>query len=260
MRSKFNNLKAIFGSTSNASNDDLQYVNVDGEISLVKSTRSDTAYFMPYGTADDFNPIQLDILEHGFHEHLRKKYTTPSIHIDKSDTVIDCGGFIGGFSIAACKAGVRKVVYVEPTPLSSRCAQLNFALYGCYDRVQVVSAGLGETSGSATLNLSRSGADNSLLEPDEGALGDTLEIQVLSLDDLIEQHQLPTDSLYVKVEAEGFEVEIIRGINKHLPPRITVDVTPERDGESPRDEIESLLKDKGYTKFEHTERCIFACL
>ena len=62
---------------------------------------------------------------------------------------------------------------------------------------------------------------------------------------------------YVKIEAEGFEPEIVRGLGDLKPRVITIDATPERNGQSPRDEIKQILGSKGY-KFRDTQRCLFA--
>ena len=122
----------------------------------------------------------------------------------------------------------------------------------------MIAGGLGETNAMGLLQLSASGADNSFLEPDEGASGIEIEVQIYSVDDLGTRFKLDPMHTFLKVEAEGFEPEIIRGMNHFLPSRIAVDVTPERGGASPRQEIEEVLRGKGYTRFEHSGRCLFA--
>ena len=73
----------------------------------------------------------------------------------------------------------------------------------------------------------------------------------------VEQAGIEASNLYLKVEAEGLEPEIIRGLGELKPRVIVVDVTPERNGASPRNLIKEILKDKGYS-FKDTKRCLFA--
>ena len=58
----------------------------------------------------------------------------------------------------------------------------NLAHYGVEDKAETKNIGLGEEPGELQLNLSKSGCDDSFLEPDEGDLGqsETVEIKTLS--------------------------------------------------------------------------------
>lgn len=226
-------------------------------ISLIGSRASNVAYYFPYDSRAHFNQIQLQNLSKGYHRHLRDKYSHPECHVRPGDNVIDCGGFVGGFSVAAAKMGAASIVYVEPTPLTRRCAELNFALHNV-DQVSVVAGALGDQPGKAQLNISRSGADNSLLEPDEGATSQQIEVEVLTIDQLASEKKLSADDTFVKIEAEGFELEIVEGMKDFRPRAIVVDVTPERGNASPRDEIEVILKGRGYSQTFNTQRCLFA--
>lgn len=226
-------------------------------ISLIGSKVSDVAYYFPYDSRAHFNQIQLQNLSKGYHRHLKDKYSHPECHVRPGDTVIDCGGFVGGFSVAAAKMGAQRIVYVEPTPLTRRCAELNFLLHKV-DQASIVGAALGDKPGKALLNISRSGADNSLLEPDEGATSEQIEVDLLTIDQIASEKALNADSAFVKIEAEGFELEIVQGMKDFRPRAIAVDVTPERGNASPRDEIEAILKGRGYSRTFHTQRCLFA--
>ncbi len=239
----------------------VQFVPRADGTSLVRSKSSDLVYCMPYARFGEASFIQFDMLHRGYHVHLTRKYTRPDFGISGEDTVVDCGGFIGGFSIAACKAGAERVIYVEPTPKSRRCGAVNFALQDCAQTVTIVPAGMGEAPGTATLNLSKTGADNSLFAPDgESSTGESIEIEITTFDDLVEKHGLDPARVFFKVEAEGYEVEVVQGMKAHLAARLVVDVGPERNGESPRDEIAGILTAKGYSDISHSEKCLFARL
>jgi len=235
----------------------ISYVCSGDGISFIKNKVSGVSAFFPYLERSHFNNIQLFILWNGFHKHMSKKYFDGDFRVREGDTVIDCGGFVGGFTIAAGSMGAARSIYVEPTPLSRRCAELNFILHG-FRNFTIHPCALGETPGSAQLNLSRSMADNSLIEPDEGATEEAITVDVKTLDEIAETEGVDPDNTFVKIEAEGFELEIVKGMKVFRPRMIVVDVTPERFGESPREQVQAVLLERGYETFHHTKRCLFA--
>ena len=108
------------------------------------------------------------------------------------------------------------------------------------------------------MNLSLSMADNSLISPDDGATEETILVDVKTLDQIAIAEALDPHTTFVKIEAEGFELEIVKGMKVFKPRLISVDATPERFGKSPRDEVQSVLSEHGYSTFHHTDRCLFA--
>lgn len=155
----------------------IERISTGDGISLIRNRVSGASAFFPYADYSQFNRTQLFILLNGFDRHMVKKYFDGPFRVREGDTVIDCGGFVGGFTLAASRAGAAHIHYVEPTPMSRRCAALNFALHGV-ENVSVHPCALGETPGEAVLNLSLSGADNSLIDPDEGATNETITVDV----------------------------------------------------------------------------------
>jgi hypothetical protein len=51
---------------------------------------------------------------------------------------------------------------------------------------------------------------------------------------------------FVKIEAEGVELEVFEGLGDMRPARLAIDVSPERDGQSPAGEFRTLLEPLGY--------------
>jgi FkbM family methyltransferase len=226
-------------------------------IVYLKNRLNNISYFLPYSSYSAVDFRQLKILAHGFHQHLLKKYTCKEVNIFSTDTVIDCGAFVGGFTVAASIAGAKKVLSIEPSSKNFNCLKLNLEFHGI-DNAVPLNIALGETNGTAKLNLSSSGCDNSLIEPDCGSLRIHEVVAVKTLETIIRENDINPRHLYLKIEAEGFEPEILKGIGNIRPRVVVVDVTAERDGKSPRYEIEQILKDYKYQEFIHTDRCIFA--
>jgi hypothetical protein len=68
---------------------------------------------------------------------------------------------------------------------------------------------LGGKISSGLLNLSTSASDNSFLEPDDYASGEQIEVTVLTIDEIAKRYLLSPLSPFLKIEAEGFELEIV---------------------------------------------------
>ena len=225
---------------------------------LFLSYHGDNGFYLPYSRQRDLSPALRTMSKRGpFDKWLLKKYTSPPCQILPTDTVIDCGAFVGAFSIAALKQGSKKIFSVEPSPASVECLQLNIEHYQGTDHITPLAMALGDNAKSLPLNLSTHPCENSFLRCDKGATGQAITTQIQTCDWLIESNKINPEHLYLKVEAEGFEVEIIEGLTKFNPRVIVIDVTPERDGRSPRHHLSKLLSARGYSLL-NTNRCLFA--
>lgn len=230
---------------------------ISNQLAFLNNTISNTGYFLPYQNLEESDYRQLYILRNGFHDHLLKKYTAADFQIQNTDTVIDCGAFVGGFSVAARLSGAKRVISIEPSSKNFRCLKLNLSMH-TQPNPEALNMGLGAKPTTAKLNLSSSGCDDSILDPDEGALHTSEDIQIETVENLVKNLEINPADLFLKVEAEGYEPEIIDGLGDVRPRLIVVDVTPERDGESPRNLIQSKLERLGYSNFLQTDRCLFA--
>ncbi len=191
--------------------------------------------------------VNFQHISFGYEDWLRRKYSMPGfVEVLDGDIVIDCGGYVGGFALSASRLA-SKVYVFEPAPLNVECARHNLEVYG---NTTIVEAGLYRESGDMTLNLSSSGVEHSLLSPDKGKTGLTQSIPVWSLKDFCKLNDVPAPD-FVKIEAEGVELEVWEGLADLRPSRIAIDVSPERDGKSPAEEFKLRLTEAGY---EHRQR------
>jgi tetratricopeptide (TPR) repeat protein len=95
------------------------------------------------------------------------------------------------------------------------------------------------------LNISPSSVEHSLLRPDDGQVVEVREIDVVSLKDYADRSGI-TEFDFVKIEAEGVELEVFDGLDDLRPRKLAIDVSPERDGVSPADEFRERLTHLGY--------------
>jgi FkbM family methyltransferase len=234
-------------------------VPIDESICILINKRLQRAMVYPYASKAEFNRTQMLISHIGTFEHLWRKYSYEGFSLMPGDTVIDVGSFIGSFAVSAVQNGADRVIAVEPAPANQRCLRANVSIHLTQpDRVEVLAAAVSNFDGVGQINLSSTGADNSLLEPDEGSLKESVEVELVTLKRIFELHDVDPVKTFLKVEAEGAEVEALEGLGDLRPHKIVVDVSPERDGEEPREQIASILKDMGYCIVGHSQQCLFA--
>lgn len=178
----------------------------------------------------------------GYRAWLQRKYTLPGfVAVETGDTVVDCGAYVGGFSLSAGEAAGQLHAF-EPAPANFACLARNI---GGYPRAMLNQIGLYSRSQTMKLNMSASSVEHSLLTPDDGEPIEQREIEVISLADYCASRAIPQID-FLKLEAEGVELEIFEGLAGLTPRKLAIDVSPEREGQSPAAEFQALLSKLGY--------------
>ena len=197
--------------------------------------------------------VKMAMIALNYRKWLMRKYSCPGFAIvEAGDVVVDCGAFVGGFSLS-CASFAKSIYVFEPSASNFSCVEKNLRNL---KHVYPMKAGLGEHSGTAKLNISSSAVEHSFLDVDDGTIEGVEEVPVSRLEDLVSAGKIESID-FLKVEAEGFEVEVIRGLGDLRPPKIAIDVSAERGGESPQAEIVSLLQPLGY-QFVRKRNVLFA--
>ena len=142
--------------------------------------------------------------------------------IAPGDLVFDIGAHVGNQTRVLAGLGAR-VVAIEPQPQLARWLRW---LFRGEPRVLVVETALGARPGKASLYPSPRTPTVASLSSDWIASvgrsrsfarvrwGAPLEVPVTTLDALIERHGLPR---FCKIDVEGFEAEILRGLSQPIP-------------------------------------------
>lgn len=196
------------------------------------------AFCFPFGIPS----VKLLMCSFGYDEWLYRKYTLPGfVEINGCDTVLDCGAFVGGFAYAAASVGCN-VICVEPDLVNCRFVKVNTAKFA---NISIECAGLHESVGEMVMNVVDNPVEHSMLAPDAGNPVESRTVPILTIDALTRKHNLDKFN-FAKIEAEGVELEILRGMLECHIQKLAVDCSPERNGESPMLEIQALLKSKGY--------------
>ena len=104
-----------------------------------------------------------------------------------------------------------RVIAVEPQP--GAVAELGGPVGG-HSRLTIFPVALSDRPGVATLHLARSATAASFVAGWGGPDVGTVDVPVLTLDMLIEKYGRPD---YCKIDVEGWDVAVLRGLSSPLP-------------------------------------------
>lgn len=139
----------------------------------------------------------------------------------QGDLVFDIGSHVGDRVASFRRLGAR-VVAVEPQPGPARLLRF---LYGRSPEVSVVQAAIGSSEGRAELHLNLrnptvSSASTAFIRAADGAPGwegqhweQRIEVAQTTLEALIARFGSP---VFTKIDVEGFEAEVLRGLDQPL--------------------------------------------
>lgn len=152
-------------------------------------------------------------------EHLRRVFEACGI-----DTVVDVGAHHGKYCrFLRRDVGFRgPVLSVEPIAELAQALERRAAADG---RWRVARCALGAQRGTARLNVMASSDFSSLLEPtraatrqfaDRNAVARTEEVPVRTLDDVVAEFAPQGRRLYLKLDTQGYDLEVLRGAGRSL--------------------------------------------
>lgn len=135
----------------------------------------------------------------------------------------DIGANIGLFGLLVAARGRQngvRVVCFEPEPSNARRLKENVMLNGVEGVVTVEQAGVGAAPGKIRLFLAGYIGDHSMLADRKGG-GESVEVPLVSIDEYCRTHGSPTA---MKIDVEGFELEVLRGASETLRSGVVKDI------------------------------------
>jgi FkbM family methyltransferase len=163
-----------------------------------------------------------------WHGRLQNRYRSHRIRrflgaaVRRGELVFDVGANVGEWSVVMRSLGCR-LVAVEP---QAECVAALRRSFAGDEEVAIVQAAVGDWIGSGELRPSTTGITHASMSgdwrrtatekgymPPEAWL-EPIEVPVVTLDSLIERYGEP---FYCKVDVEGFEPEVLRGLSHALP-------------------------------------------
>lgn len=173
---------------------------------------------------------------------LKEKYCIPECDIEPDDIVVEIGANVGEFTLMA--SGKAKIVFsFDPDPDCYYCLNENTRNL---PNVEVIKAGASNETGTKVFYLSSEDADSSLIAPK--TFSGKIVIDTVRLD--IWMQTIGIEKIdFLKLEAEGAEIEVLEGLGDKIDRvrKISVDGGPERFGESTFNEVNLFLKERGFS-------------
>ena len=179
---------------------------------------------------------------------LYNQYTNKTFEVEVSDIAknegifLDIGANIGEFSIAAAaKFKGIKIVAFEPDPVAFICLQFNIESSNLANRVTIINAALSDKSGSFPFYIATKNADSSFIQPK--SFTEIIKVRSYRADQFMQENKIKS-ILFLKMDAEGFEPEILAGFGRRIDniSFFAIDVGPERDGLETVDQVKSMLE------------------
>lgn len=130
--------------------------------------------------------------------------------------VIDVGSNIGDTPIYFALRGAKKVIGLEPFPKNFELANKNIIANNLGNKITILLAGCASQKRFITINPDyESNHESKLVEFQHGK-----EIPLLTLEDLFNQYNIPSDSI-LKMDCEGCENDIIISASKETLQRFS---------------------------------------
>lgn len=213
---------------------------VDEEVARVRDLVTDQEVFFPN------NSRGFKLYRDGIKSRLAAVgdvYMIKKVNFESRGLVIDVGSNHGDLLMAIkwlAAPESQKFLAVEPLP------GLVMAISRNIPEAEVISAAAGEIEGLSDFFLSEDGGDSSVIRPEDPTARLT-QVSVVRLDKLPTVVKAPKISL-LKIEAEGFELEVLRGSENILDKVafVVIDGGRERMGEFTIGDCTNYLLSRGF--------------
>jgi FkbM family methyltransferase len=137
--------------------------------------------------------------------------------LKENDFFIDIGSNIGLMSLHAAKilGGSGRVLSFEPQPSTYDILRKNIKL-NHFANIEAVNIAIGSTNGTVDIydNMEINRGSASLIKPNHTESSN--QISIKSLDKYLEEHRINCNINCIKIDVEGWELEVLKGANKTL--------------------------------------------
>ena len=132
-------------------------------------------------------------------------YCLDKIIFNENDIIIDCGANYGDLYLKLSNLNLPvHYIGIEPSPSDFSCLEFNVT-----NKFKIINKALGKTNGKMPFYLSEDEGDSSIIEPAQ--FKEIISVPVMRLDNLIQELNIDKIKL-LKVEAEGYEPEVLEGL------------------------------------------------
>ncbi len=136
-------------------------------------------------------------------------------HYKNYDVFIDIGANIGTYAIMAAKLGMRAVAF-EAIPDNLTAMHTNVRLNKLADKIKILDVGLADRQYETEFVFDTVNTGASHIARSNGN-SNRVKVQMRTFDSLFEQMGIaPSDRVFMKIDVEGMEVEVINGAKQFL--------------------------------------------
>jgi FkbM family methyltransferase len=137
-------------------------------------------------------------------------------HYKNYDVFIDIGANIGTYAILMANRGLRVIAF-EPVADNFRALHINLLINNMQNKVAFFNVGLDETDREADFIFDPVNTGASHLASNIKEEGMHTTVRLKTLDQMIEPLNIhPDDKVLMKIDAEGMEVNVIKGASAFL--------------------------------------------
>jgi len=163
------------------------------------------------------------------------------------DVFYDVGANAGAFAVLAAAQGASVVAF-EPVPHTFERLNANTQLNEKLGPITPLNCAVGSACGNLRMSTGF-GTGNRVLRPGEDM--QSVEVPVLTLDEVVRKHQSPT---FLKIDVEGHELEVLRGAQDVLRSEkllgLLVETFRPHNWQQPKlQALEKLLREHGFLPY-----------
>jgi FkbM family methyltransferase len=129
------------------------------------------------------------------------------------DLFADIGANIGSYSVLASGVSKAKTIAFEPSEKTFKQLQKNIALNHIEDKVKAYNLALGSKKDTLLFTIAFDTVNHVIPHNSVASDIERVEIYVDTLDNLVEENVVPA---LIKIDVEGFETEVVNGMNRTL--------------------------------------------
>ena len=133
--------------------------------------------------------------------------------LNRDDLFIDIGANIGSYTILAAGHVGANVIAIEPIPTTFQSLQKNIQGNNLQDKVIGLEAGAGSEEGKLRFTLDLDSVNHVATQSKEEMISNTVEVRMLTIDGVLKDKKKPT---LIKIDVEGFETEVLNGMQNTL--------------------------------------------
>jgi FkbM family methyltransferase len=168
---------------------------------------------------------------------------------------VDCGANCGLMGLLARQYRRARVIFFEPHPRLAKSIEANIRLNRFEDTCELIEAAVSDSSGEVTFyeNAVADGSHSIHRDwaTDLGEMRPLGKVHCVTLKEIIEAKNLPKID-FLKVDTEGNDYAVLKGLGRYLQPSFTEVIYVEMDRD--RETIRDLMQTEGYVGFAPVPR------